>query len=51
MAKARRKTERITILVDKLGLRAISLRRKQLGLTLSEYLRGLVEKDLEVKGE
>lgn len=51
MAKAKRKTEHITLLVDKQALRAVALRCKELGITRSQYLRGLVEKDLEVKGE
>lgn len=49
MVKAKRKTEHITLLVDKTVLRGVSARCKELGVTRSQYLRELVQKDLEVK--
>jgi len=48
MVKAKRKTEHITLLVDKQVLRAVSVRCKELGVTRSQYLRDLAVKDLEV---
>ena len=51
MAKAKRKTEHITLLVDKQVLRAVGARCKELGVTRSQYLRALVAKDLEAKDE
>jgi len=48
MAKAKRKTEHITLLVDKQVLRAVSARCADLSVTRSQYLRDLVVKDLEV---
>jgi len=49
MAKTKLKTEHITLLVDKAVLRGVSARCKQLGVSRSQYLRELVQKDLEVK--
>lgn len=51
MVKAKRKTEHITLLVDKQVLRAVAIRCKELGVTRSQYLRDLAVKDLEAKDE
>ncbi len=51
MVKAKRRSEHITLLVEKPLFKAIEARRKELGVTRSQYLRDLAVKDLEVKGE
>lgn len=51
MVKAKRRSEHITLLVEKPLFKAIEARRKELGVTRSQYLRDLAVRDLEVKGE
>jgi len=49
MVKAKRKTEHITLLVDKQVLKAVGVKCKELGITRSKYLRELVVKDLGLR--
>jgi antitoxin component of RelBE/YafQ-DinJ toxin-antitoxin module len=46
MLKSKRKTEHITLLVDKQLLKAIDAKCEEIGLTRSQYLRNLASKDL-----
>ena len=51
MVKTKRRSEHITLLVEKPLFKAIEAKRKELGVTRSQYLRDLAVKDLEAKNE